>query len=369
MESQQQFDALLEDPGFLKIIDLVTKEVARRWSISDSIARSFVLSAVNEPATLLCVYGAWLSAKQAGEKPRLAKLIIRRRMLDLLRKDARPSSYCSISIATPTDAETDMMPGALHDSRKCHPQIEPELQQLTEMGRRSALARDVSSGGRWTSKGKHGNTKKAISLCARTYPKKHVILFLAANPCASSLLKLGEECAEIQRELKMTLNRDDFHFESRWAVSIDEFMRHLTELDPTVLHFAGHGGNTSGLMLQDEQGQLQEVSARALAMMVDAAAHNVRVVVLNACYSAAQIDLLRTKVDCIVGMDGAIGDDAARAFAIRFYGALGNRRSIGNAVAQGIATLAAKQLADAALPRCLTRDGVDAHKLVLAQNL
>jgi len=195
--------------------------------------------------------------------------------------------------------------------------------------------------------------------------KKHVILFLAANPRGSNPLKLGEECAEIQRELKMTPNRDDFHFESRWAVGIDELMRHLTELDPTVIHFSGHGGGSSGLMFQDEQSQPQPVSGRALAMMVDAAARNARVVVLNACYSTEQANMLRAKVDCIVGMDGAIGDDAARAFAIRFYGALGNRRSIGNAVAHGIAALAAKQLPDEVLPRCLTRDGIDANKVLL----
>jgi hypothetical protein len=195
--------------------------------------------------------------------------------------------------------------------------------------------------------------------------KKHVILFLAANPRGSNALTLGEECAEIQRELKMTRHRDDFHFESRWAVSIDELMRHLTELDPTVIHFSGHGGGSAGLMLQDEQGQPQPVSARALAMMVDAAARNARVVVLNACYSTVQAEALRAKVDCIVGMDGAIGDAAARAFAIRFYGALGNRRSIGNAVEHGIAALAAKQLPEEVLPRCLTRDGIDADKVLL----
>jgi hypothetical protein len=64
--------------------------------------------------------------------------------------------------------------------------------------------------------------------------------------------------------------------------------------------------------------------------------------VLNACYSTAQAEALGAKIDCVVGMDGAIGDDAARAFAIRFYGALGSGRSIANAVAQGVATLAAK---------------------------
>src|SRR5678815_84764 len=66
--------------------------------------------------------------------------------------------------------------------------------------------------------------------------------------------------------------------------------------------------------------------------------------------TTAQADLLRSKVECTVAMDGAIGDNAARAFAVRFYGALGYRRSVGNAVA----VLAAKQLPDELLPRCLT---------------
>jgi hypothetical protein len=264
VEPQQQLDALLEDPDFLKIIDLVTKEVARRWRVFDSVARSFVLSVVSEPATLLCVYGAWLSAKQAGKKPGLAKLIIRRCVIDLVSQNVRPSGQCSLSIATQEHAKTATIPSAHHDSHKRHLQVERELQQIAQMGRRPVLARDVSNDGHWALKDKHGNTKKAISSRARTCAKKHVILFLAANPCAGSLLKLGEECAEIQRELKMSLNRDDFHIESRWAVGIDEFMRHLTELDPTVIHFSGHGSSTSGLMLQDEQGQPQQVSARAL---------------------------------------------------------------------------------------------------------
>lgn len=195
--------------------------------------------------------------------------------------------------------------------------------------------------------------------------KKHVILFLAANPCTSNSLRLDEECAEIQRELKMSPHRDDFQFESRWAVSIDELMRHLNELAPTLIHFSGHGERDSGLLLQDEHGDPQPVSARAFAMMVDAGARDARVVVLNACYTAAQAEVLRAKVECVVGIDGAIGGAAARAFAIRFYGALGNRRSIGNAVDQGVAALAAKLLPDEVLPRCETRDGIDKYQVIL----
>jgi tetratricopeptide (TPR) repeat protein len=196
----------------------------------------------------------------------------------------------------------------------------------------------------------------------------HVILFLAANPRGVSSLQLAEECAEIQREIKMAPYRNDFRFESRWAVSIDELMRHLMELEPGVIHFSGHGSD-AGLLLQDESGQPQPVAARALAMMIDAAARRPRVVVLNAGGTAAHASALRTQVDCIVAMDGALGDVAARAFATRFYGALGYRRSIGNAVAQGVAALAARQLPEELLPRCVTRDGIAAERAFLGPPL
>jgi len=65
-------------------------------------------------------------------------------------------------------------------------------------------------------------------------------------------------------------------------------------------------------------------------------------------------------------MRGAIGDDAARSFAVGFYRALGYRRSVGNAVAQAVAALAAKQLPDEHLPVCRTRDGVSADQVILS---
>jgi hypothetical protein len=194
-----------------------------------------------------------------------------------------------------------------------------------------------------------------------------LILFFAAEPNATTRLDLGRECAAIQRELSMARARDQLRFESRWASTVDDHLRHLTELDPTVIHFSGHGGASGALILQDEQGGSQPVSARALAMVIGAAARNVRLIVLNACYSAAQAAALCRDVDCVIGMDGAIGDAAARVFATRLYGALGGRRSVGNALEQALAALAALDLPDAAMPHCSTRGGVDAHDIVLAR--
>jgi hypothetical protein len=68
--------------------------------------------------------------------------------------------------------------------------------------------------------------------------------------------------------------------------------------------------------------------------------------------SAEVADSLRHEVDCVVGIDDAIADTAARSFAVAFYRALGHRRSIGNAVDQAAATLEAKH--PGARPLCAT---------------
>jgi hypothetical protein len=193
---------------------------------------------------------------------------------------------------------------------------------------------------------------------------QHVVAYFAANPRGTHPLGLGEECAEIQRELKLAPFRGDFHFESRWAVTGGELFRHLNEVDPVVAHFGGHGSNR-GLILQDDHGGPELVSPRAFAMLIRSAARSARVVVLNACSTMAHAQALRGAVDVIVAMTGAIGDDAARIFAARFYGALANRRSVGNAVEQGVAMLAVKNLPDEVLPRFVTRDGVDAYDVFL----
>jgi hypothetical protein len=180
----------------------------------------------------------------------------------------------------------------------------------------------------------------------------------------------------------MAPGRDDFDFRSKWAVNIDEMMGYLNEFRPTVIHFSGHGGGSgddgdgawprrdiefargTGIYLQDKH-EAQHVTGPALAQMIAAAAPSARVVVLNACFSDALAASLCQAVDCVVSMNGAVNDDAARSFAVGFYRALGNCRSVGNAVAQAVATLAAKQLPDEHRPVCRTRDGVDADEIFL----
>ena len=201
--------------------------------------------------------------------------------------------------------------------------------------------------------------------------KKHTILFLAANPTGPSPLALGEEARAIQVELERSGYRDCFELETRWAAQPRDLLRELRKLKPTVVHFSGHGGVSpvgqgAGLFFQGPDGRVQVVTAQALHETFGAAGSSVKLVVLSACYSDVQADALRAHVNCVVGVSGSIRDDAARNFAIGFYGGLGERESIAAAFRQGCAAISLEGLRDSDRPQLRVRDGVDASKLVLA---
>ncbi|HMG54003.1 MAG TPA: hypothetical protein VK601_10980 [Kofleriaceae bacterium] len=181
---------------------------------------------------------------------------------------------------------------------------------------------------------------------------RHVILFVAADPRNTTWLALASECAAIARELRASLGRDDFEFRSSWAASAAELMHQLAACQPTIVHVCGRGG-----------ARWPDAAELAVARLIASAAPSIRVVVLDSCFSDAVAEVLRDLVDCVVGMTG--DGDAARAFTVGFYRALGNRRSIRYAIAQTVARVAARRIADHPLPVCRTRDGVSADQIFL----
>jgi hypothetical protein len=197
---------------------------------------------------------------------------------------------------------------------------------------------------------------KALGLSSAMIDR-NVILFLAADRDGTTRRPIEEECVAIERELRMTGGRHDLEFESRWAITVDDVMHHLNDLEPRVVHVSGQ--------LADEYGQPRHMTT-ALTRMISSAAPSTRVVVLNACFSQSIAESLCGVVDCVVGMR-AIGDEAAHSFAVSFYRALGYRRSVGNAIAQAVATLAAKEFPDEHFPVCVTREGVSANEIVLSR--
>jgi len=119
-------------------------------------------------------------------------------------------------------------------------------------------------------------------------------------------------------------------------------------------------------MFDSANGHSQLVTPEAIARTFGAVEAQARLVVLNACYTAPIAEALRVHVDCVVGMSGAIQDDAARSFAIGFYGGLGEHASVAASFKQGRAAINLDGLHDADRPQLHTRDGFDAAQLILA---
>ena len=181
----------------------------------------------------------------------------------------------------------------------------------------------------------------------------------------------------------------------RWAARPLDLLRELRKLKPTIVHFSGHGRwgelrstaspsphrdvvgevgvsddcavdrGQQGLFFHGPDGGPQLVSTTALEDTFGAAGASVKLVVLAACYSDVQAGALLGHIDCVVGM-GSIRDEAARSFAIGFYGGLGERQSVAAAYRQGCAAISLEGLSDRDCPRLRVRERVDANQLVLA---
>lgn len=202
------------------------------------------------------------------------------------------------------------------------------------------------------------------------------ILFLVTQANGKDRQRLADDYAAIERELQLAPHGNDFELISKWALTVDEMVRHLLDVDPTIVHLWGEAvdiksdpahlasDRDTGIYLLSEHRDPQPVTGRALTMMLGAAAPSARVVVLSGCYTDSLADELCQVVECVVGM-AHDQDHAARSFATAFYRALGHRRSVGHAIEHAVAALAARELPDEYVPRCRTRNGRDPHKVLL----
>ncbi len=164
-----------------------------------------------------------------------------------------------------------------------------------------------------------------------SYSSKAVkkVLVLAANPKMD--LRLDREIREIDDVLRRSMYRDQFKLESKLAVRVQDLQRALSEVKPRIVQFCGHGSGSEGLVLENNAGQQQLVSTEALADLFKLFANRVECVLLNACYSGVQAQAIVKNINYVIGMGKDVRDDAAIAFTVGFYEALGSGESIESA--------------------------------------
>jgi hypothetical protein len=195
--------------------------------------------------------------------------------------------------------------------------------------------------------------------------EKIKILFISANPQGTPRLKLDEEVREIQAKIRAAEHRDSLELITNWAVRPDDLLQSLNEHKPHVVHFSGHGSSTEEITLLDKQGDPKPVSKAALVNLFHTLKDNIRVVILNACFSRPQAEAITREIDCAIGMTHAISDDAAITFAASFYRAIGFGRSVRAAFDQAKTALLLEGIREEKTPVLMTGPNIAPESIVL----
>jgi hypothetical protein len=194
------------------------------------------------------------------------------------------------------------------------------------------------------------------------------ILFLAADPLASSKGSLDEEIRAIDAKIRGARHRDLLSMDSHWAVRLEDLSGILLRHSADIVHLSGNGKRTASNDDGERAPSIKPVSPEALASFIQILKDNVRIVVLKGCSSQAQAKSLVKSIDVAIGIEDQIENDRAISFAAEFYQALAFGRSVGDAYKLGLARLTAEGVAQAGQRVKLhKRRGVKPDEIILIE--
>lgn len=198
-------------------------------------------------------------------------------------------------------------------------------------------------------------------------PERITVLFFATNPADTGRLRLDEEVRSIQEMIRKSEHRDCIAFESRWAVRPLDILQAINELNPSVVHFSGHGADTGDLVLESADGTAKRVTKEAITQTIMTTSDKIRLLFFNACFSYEQACAVTEYVDAAIGMTTSIGDTAAVAFSAQFYSSLGFGLPLQKAFEQAKGALMLESPTEQDTPQLYLKDGIDSNTLYLVR--
>lgn len=202
------------------------------------------------------------------------------------------------------------------------------------------------------------------------------ILFIASNPDIEFVdddgntkqkqkLKLEKEAREIHESIQKSLKRDSISFETRWATRVTDLIQFINEVNPTILHFSGHGTSDGKLVFQDNNDKPKLLSMDALVELINASSDNLRLVVLNNCFSSIISEKIVDNIEASIGMNNSIGDQAAIVFSSQLYSSIGFGLSLEKAFQQAIVALKLYEISEEQTPQLYISEGIEANDIYL----
>jgi O-acetyl-ADP-ribose deacetylase (regulator of RNase III) len=181
------------------------------------------------------------------------------------------------------------------------------------------------------------------------------VLFLEINPTDSFVLKSEAEANLIDKALRSsgegTFNLIQGHVR-KWG----DLQQYILRFQPTILHFSGLGSHANRIILADDSGAKCPVTSKALSKFFAMFKDTIYCVFLNGCYSKSQAEAIAEHIDCVIGIDEAISDEAAMTFTTAFYEAIGFGKNVKQAFDLGLNQISLSNLNEADTPRLLLRN-------------
>lgn len=104
----------------------------------------------------------------------------------------------------------------------------------------------------------------------------------------------------------------------------------LTEKQPHILHFSGHGSNEE-IVFEDDAEKSRRVQKRDVIEVFQHLSKRPRIIFLNACWTGENLEGLSYFIDFVIATRRPVFDSAAINFAAKFYEFLGNGEPVRNA--------------------------------------
>jgi len=182
------------------------------------------------------------------------------------------------------------------------------------------------------------------------------VLFVLSCPPTQTNLDTNEELRKIRAALVAAPHRDRFTIEMITAATYDDLRDSLLRHSPHILHIACHGTDDAELILSDGHGGEERIDAPTFVDLLDVLRADLRLVILNACHSAAITHRLVPAIDLAIGMRGEVNDSGAIHFAAVFYGAVATGSTVEAGFRLGVNELRRRK-AQIDTPELLPREG------------
>ncbi|MCP4438576.1 MAG: CHAT domain-containing protein [Aureispira sp.] len=162
------------------------------------------------------------------------------------------------------------------------------------------------------------------------------VLLMTSNPEETTKLKLNKEITMVQEALMSGTEREQFLIQPILDINKRRLQQVLLYHQPQIVHFSGHGTGRAGLIFSGDAGDAEFVTGKQLADLFSQF-KGISCVLLNACFSQEQAEVLAQYIPNVIGTNNAIDDTLATVFAQGFYQALFSGGSYQSAFDQAMA--------------------------------